>query len=473
MKKIREFILHTPLTNDKYNILFIFGVQLIAYGLYGYSVKASVLLLLALAVFEYFFYYFKTSFAFNLAGMFPSVWIFTYALNRLRINSLYHIWGTKTWLVFIITPCVYLLGFVIYDWKFKKGHKIKDNLISRDYHFDHIYSVFKTVVIAGTTIAVLFAFEVAVIGYIPYFSKDMNAYVDFYVPVAHSFVVLSYFVPCIAVFYLYILNKNGKYPEYKAWHKPLVYLLSVIAIVIPILIVSRQNMFQLIFSTCFIYDSLYQKKNLKVFVLMCILLAVSYLIISPARNQSVDYLGTVYTKPGTDTGVDSGPNPLDSLPSFLKTPYIYVTISDENFSRQVRDETKFTFGLRQLELPLKVIEKITGTDYSASTGDYKATFQVNEHLNTFNLVSDFYMDFGVIGLMIEMILLGLLAAFAQDIGDQVRNPIFKIAYSMISYVFFFCYFAPWTSIFTTQFTVALIIALLVGFVYLTKPEEKS
>jgi len=75
--------------------------------------------------------------------------------------------------------------------------------------------------------------------------------------------------------------------------------------------------------------------------------------------------------------------------------------------------------------------------------------------------------------MIEMILLGLLAAFAQDIGDQVRNPIFKIAYSMISYVFFFCYFAPWTSIFTTQFTVALIIALLVGFVYLTKPEEKS
>jgi len=472
MRKLGIALNNSILMNDKINILFIFIIQLIAFSIYSLNIYVSVAILLALAVFEFLFYFHKTGFAFNLAGVFPSVWIFTYALNRLLLNSLYHNWDFKTWLVFILTPCFYLLGFVVYDWKFFNGHKIKNNLLAREYYFNNVYAIFKWVVISGFIICLLFLLEVAVLGFIPYFSTDMNAYVDFYVPVVHNFVVLSYFVPCLAIFYLYKLRKVGPYPEYRSWHKILIYVLSAFCIVVPILIVSRQNMFLLIFSCCFVYDSLYQKKNLKVFIAMGLLLVVSYFIISPARNQSVDYLGTIYTQPSTGNDTGSAVNRLDSLPSFARTPYTYLTISDENFSRQVRDESQFTFGLRQLELPLKVLEKITGENLNVATDEYKETFQVNQYLTTFNLVSDFYMDFGIIGIIIEMMLLGMLGAFAQDIGDNADNPIFKIGYSMISYVLFFCYFAPWLSVFTTQFTVLLIVTILVAFVYFTKPKQK-
>lgn len=472
MKKLRQALDNSILMNDKINILFIFIIQLIAFVFYSLNIYVSVVILLAVAIFEFFFYFYKTGFAFNLAGIFPSVWIFTYALNRLLLNSLYHNWDFKTWMVFILTPCFYLLGFVAYDLKFSNGHKIKNNLLIREYYFSNVYAIFKWVVFTGFIVVFLFLLEVVVLGFIPYFSTDMNAYVDFYIPVVHNFVVLSYFVPCMAIFYLFKLRKVGRYPEFRSWHKILVYVLSAFCIVVPILIVSRQNMFLLIFSCCFVYDSLNKKKNLKVFVAMGLLLVVSYFIISPERNQSVDYLGTIYTQPATGNDTGSADNRLDSLPSFAKTPYMYLTISDENFSRQVRDENQFTFGLRQLELPLKFLEKITGENPNVASSEYKETFQVNQYLNTFNLVSDFYMDFGIIGIIIEMMLLGMLGAFAQDIGDNVDNPIVKIGYSMISYILFFCYFAPWMSVFTIQFTVLLIVAILIAFVFFTEPNQK-
>ena len=425
----------------------------------------SFFIMFALAVFSYFYISIKNKDFFDFRAIFLAAWFVSFALNLIRLNPIYNELSLKTSIVLIVTPIMLLLGSFLYEIKHNNqtDEKVKPmKFMDRKQFF--AMSLLISVFILGC-----FAAEIINIGVLPFFSSDMNAYVTFYVSGLHQFVVLSYFIPCLAIIYIHQYGVKWRSP------KALVLLaLSIISYAIPILIVSRQLLLQQLFVMFFTLAFYHRKKSFHLFVAMVLCFGWAFVFLSGARNQSEEYLSDAYTQSNVQEE-DSSEEPLEEietiepiqhevifdLPPVLVTPYVYFSNSLQSFNNQVNHQKKHYYGISLLELPVKAWSKITGTKVelmNAYKRD-KARLQISPFLNTFGFVSDFYFDFGMIGVIVGMTLFGYVLAWLKHKSLVSQNPFIIMLSGLFVYACLFSFFIPWLSNTTLQYTVVFLVLL--------------
>ena len=453
---------HAYLIKNAILIVFVFLLM----RLIGFENQViSFFIMFALAVFSYFYISIKNKDFFDFRAIFLAAWLVSFALNLIRLNSIYNELSLKTSIVLIVTPIMLLLGSFLYEIKHNKqtGEKVKPGK-PMDGNLFFAVSLLISVFILSCFVA-----EIIKIGELPYFSSDMNAYVTFYVSGLHQFVVLSYFIPCLAIIYIHQYGVK--------WHSPkalVLIALSMISYAIPILIVSRQLLLLQLFIMFFTLAFYHRKKSFQLFIAMVLCFGWAFVFLSGARNQSEEYLADVYTQSNvqeedssevpsedTETIVPTQHEVAFELPSVLVTPYVYFSNSLQSFNNQVNHQKKHYYGISLLELPVKAWSKITGTEVElmdAYKRD-KARLQISPFLNTFGFVSDFYFDFGMIGVVVGMALYGYVLAWLKHKSLVSQNPFIIMLSGLFVYACLFSFFIPWLSNTTLQYTVVFLVLL--------------
>ncbi|MDB6354117.1 O-antigen ligase [Trichococcus sp. K1Tr] len=425
----------------------------------------SFIIMFGLAVFSYFYISIKNKDFFDFRAIFLAAWLVSFALNLIRLNPIYNELSLKTSIVLIVTPVTLLLGSFLYEIMHNKQTEGKVNpRVFMDSKLFFAVSLLISVFILGCFIA-----ESIIIGELPYFSSDMNAYVTFYVSGLHQFVVLSYFVPCLAIIYIHQYGVK--------WYSPkalLLIALSLISYAIPILIVSRQLLLQQLFVMFFTLAFYHRKRTFQLFIAMVLCFGWAFVFLSGARNQSEEYLADAYTQSNKQEEDSSEEASEDSetimptqhevafdLPSVLVTPYVYFSNSLQSFNNQVNYQKKYYYGVSLLELPVKAWSKITGTEVElmAAYKHDKARLQISPFLNTFGFVSDFYFDFGIFGVIVGMALYGYVLSWLKHKSLVSQNPFIIMLSGLFVYACLFSFFIPWLSNSTLQYTVVFLVLL--------------
>ena len=425
----------------------------------------SFSIMFALAVFSYFYISIKNNDFFDFRAIFLAAWLVSFALNLIRLNPIYNELSLKTAIVLIITPVMLLVGSFLYE--IMHNNQTEEKVKPKNLMDGKMF--FTVSLLISLFILVCFAAESIIIGELPYFSSDMNAYVTFYVSGLHQFVVLSYFIPCLAIIYIHQYGEK--------WHSPkalLLIALGIISYAIPILIVSRQLLLQQLFLMFFTLAFYHRKKTFHLFIAMVLFFGWAFVFLSGARNQSEEYLANAYTQSNVQEE-DSSKEPSDDtdtikptkhevafdLPSVLVTPYVYFSNSLQSFNNQVNYEKKHYYGISLLELPVKAWSKITGEDVELMDAykREKARLQISPFLNTFGFVSDFYFDFGFIGVIVGMTLYGYVLTWLKRKSLASQNPFIIMLSGLLVYACLFSFFIPWLSNTTLQYTVVFLVLL--------------
>lgn len=103
------------------------------------------------------------------------------------------------------------------------------------------------------------------------------------------------------------------------------------------------------------------------------------------------------------------------MPVFLTQPYIYIANNYDNFDCLVKNLPKFSYGLRML-FPFV---SLTGLKFVMPNLVPATVYLTSTELTTFTMFYDAYYDFGVIGVFVIALLIGVVAKVIIDIIKKV------------------------------------------------------
>jgi len=183
---------------------------------------------------------------FNPIGIFSASWLGAIGLATFRLSNYQLKWSFYTWFVVILAYIMFGLGYIFYSTKLFKFSRCNDiKKINMEYFYNAIVIFFVVCFMA-------FLVEVAIEGYIPLFSKRMEAYMEFGISGIHYFTVSIAMLPSISLIY----KKMGGTKR--------VSIINIISVLIPILIVSRQLILFQVIIFLITYNYFVKKIDLKV-----------------------------------------------------------------------------------------------------------------------------------------------------------------------------------------------------------------
>lgn len=303
------------------------------------------------------------------------------------------------------------------------------------------------------------AAEACIIGYIPLFTKDMpHAYSYFHVSGLHYFTVSCVLLPALSCIYLKSAGRNG-IAELKPIYKLDIFICMLLGMLIPILLVSRYQLLfglMLAFFTVLIMNGSRislkpDRRKLLAAVLSLAVLIMLYVFITIERAHSVEYLNSIFEMK------------YDRLPIFISQPYIYIANNFDNFNCLVRELDEFTHGMRML-FP---VFALTGLKFIYPELAAFPIYVTKEELTTVTLIYDSYYDFGMIGVAVFCMLIGVVSAFLeykvsetlsekQENGGSGCSGFFAVLlYAQLCIYLTLSFFTTWFSNPTTWFYIGL------------------
>ncbi len=386
----------------------------------------------------------------QIRALFTGVWIVTVSLCQMRFLGYQTLWLWKTWLCVILAYASFQVGGILshrvysYLLKRRKARKGRARRVRLEFSKRGLF-LFCTI---GTLVSVVcFLINIAIRGYVPFFSMLPNAYLTFYT---------RFYVLCVAGTMLagpcYYCMKTCKL---RTWQKALLVACIVYNVfVFPILVVSRGTFLTAAISlSCAIYYL--NKRQLKVLIACLIVMFGVYFMCSTARNYSDAQLNEFFE---TDTSRDEEtedvvdddahlgePEHTIQLPGKVAFIYSYLTVSHDNFNEAVKHCTKYTYGLRQLA-PFNSVLRSDALEEALGNVEY---YLVRPHLNTINLMGDVYYDFGMIGMLILPFLWALAFGLMQESYLRSRSGYGLLALGNAVAVVALCFFGTWMNYFTT------------------------
>ena len=324
----------------------------------------------------------------NSKGIFSSVWFVSVGLAALRIHPNQVQWSIVTWLCIGLFYIFFCLTFDIINCFSQKttAKQIKTNLTG------------SALILWGIIPIVGFIADVTYSGYVPIFSQDQKAYMDFGMPHIHYLTVFSGIFPALGIS---IFSRENR--KIKITSKIAVALLIGINILIPFAIVSRQltlMQFFILSISIFVFYQIEHKVrliNVIVLVLACLIL---FILMSGLRNQNDDYIRQVFNLP-SDTS---------SLGVAFWKIYMYIAFSFDNFNKLVTTLTNYLWGQKFL-YPFATLSGF-GNFMNNGFGIPKQ-YQVLPTHNTFTILSNPYMDFGIVGVILFAVFVGVLATLTE------------------------------------------------------------
>lgn len=424
----------------------------------------------------------------DLRAVFSGVWLGTIGLAALGLTDYQKVWLPKTWALMATAYLMLQIGITLglglgpAVCRWLKAIKDKGRLgrFCLRLHPNRLFGICVVTTLIGLG---CFCANVAIKGYIPAFSDIVNAYVHFYTKF-HIFAVAS--VAAAPLCYYCIVTQKLSIFKKIILGVCLFYLVFAF----PILVVSRGTFVvaALGVSVCAYY---LHGKRLTAFLLCLVIIGAGYMLASELRNYTDAQL-QIYFEPkeielpgstqkptdasdATDATDDEG-NPSDPAPgkTFVLSPklafvYSYVTVSHDNFNEAVLHVKEHSLGARQAA-PFNVILRSQRISQKAADTPY---YQVNEFLNTVNVIGDFYYDFGGWGVAICMLLWSVVFGLIQSLYDRSKNIFALLILGNTMAPVALCFFSAWMSVFSHWLIwgVALLMAFA-AYITLIPKEQK-
>lgn len=401
----------------------------------------SGFLFIALAVFEYLFYYWKEGKLLQMEAVFSLFWTGGIGLSAMKLSRLAEDWEAVTWLSFMLVYPAFIFGYeaaAAWEKKRKRPESPEDFEKSESFRPAPerevvarrlLHCIYMVLLIS----AACFVLEAVVIREVPLFSDKPHAYSYFHLSGVHYFTVSSIFVLPLSVIYRKVRGKLSC----REWIR--LGLCCLAALAVPVLCVSRfQLLLAVLLSVC-VAIVCWPKIRLRYVALVLALLVPVYVGLTVARNHDVAYLNGIFEMKN------------EKMPIFITQPYMYVANNYDNFNCLVRELPAHTFGLRQL-FP---VFALTGLKFLRPELVNFPIYITKTELTTVTLIYDAYYDFGLPGVVLFGLILGMACKKLTSVQERGKNPVALLFYAQIAMYLVFSFFTTWFSNPTTWFWLAV------------------
>ena len=368
---------------------------------------ASGIILIVEAVYLYVHWVRESGSFVELRALFTLAWVGGQGISCLKLSTLQDTWSYITWLSFFV---IYIAFGIGYEWGRKysrvEGKEPEKNKKKAD-------RLFRCIMLLLVVSAGCFVIEIIRIGYIPVFSDEPYSYSYFRMSALHYLHYCA--ISCILIPGLTVLWKKIDSEESK-WRNGAIIIANIVAFAVPFLYVSR---FQFLFEigvAAVIYILVNKNMRKSTLVLLGLVVCAAYVVITLSQKRDAIYLNNVFKMKYTH------------MPVFLTQPYIYIANNYDNFDCLVKNLPKFSYGLRML-FPFV---SLTGLKFVMPNLVPATVYLTSTELTTFTMFYDAYYDFGVIGVFVIALLIGVVAKVIIDIIKKSDNPVVYLLYGQIA-----------------------------------------
>lgn len=429
-------------------------VMSIVLGEAGLSAPSGLCLMFA-AAFLYLSEYQRTRSTLNLRGLLALGLIGGEGVARFRLSRLSTDWTMETWLSFYLFYLIFDLSAQLaeqvrvaraeeeklaemMDGKCGHGRTAVVEEIESDLRFFR-YAILGLLGISWAA----FFFEARRLGFVPLFTVDTpHAYSYFHVKGVHYFTTLAVLTPSVAMLYLSARRKQGLRPD------ALALLGLLLPILLTILMVSR---FQFMISVILaVFVALLSGRRYKLWqlLLLLVLMIAAYVFITIERAHSVEYLNGIFEMKDPST------------PIFITQPYMYIANNYDNFNVMTRELTMHAHGLRML-YPFVTLSGLKFFVPSLAQGF--PLFVTKEELTTVTMLYDAWYDFGLAGIVLFAVVLGLVSGAVAHAHRKDQNPFSALLYAQLAFYYLVSFFTTWFSNPATWFYLGVSFLLYLGY----------
>lgn len=396
---------------------------------------ASGIILIVEAVYLYVHWVRESGSFVELRALFTLAWVGGQGISCLKLSTLQDTWSYITWLSFFV---IYIAFGIGYEWGRKysrvEGKEPEKNKKKAD-------RLFRCIMLLLVVSAGCFVIEIIRIGYIPVFSDEPYSYSYFRMSALHYLHYCA--ISCILIPGLTVLWKKIDSEESK-WRNGAIIIANIVAFAVPFLYVSR---FQFLFEigvAAVIYILVNKNMRKSTLILLGLVVCAAYVVITLSQKRDAIYLNNVFKMKYTH------------MPVFLTQPYIYIANNYDNFDCLVKNLPKFSCGLRML-FPFV---SLTGLKFVMPNLVPATVYLTSTELTTFTMFYDAYYDFGVIGVFVIALLIGVVAKVIIDIIKKSDNPVVYLLYGQIAVYLALAFFTTWFSSPATWFWL-----IITGMIY--------
>ena len=298
-----------------------------------------------------------------------------------------------------------------------------------------------------------FLFEARRLGFVPLFTVDTpHAYSYFHVKGVHYFTTLAVLTPAVSMLYLDARRTHGLRPDVLAL------LGLLLPIILTILMVSR---FQFMISVILaVFVALLSGRRYKLWQLLLLLalMIAAYVFITIERAHSVEYLNGIFEMKDPST------------PIFITQPYMYIANNYDNFNVMTRELTVHAHGLRML-YPFVTLSGIKFFVPSLAQGF--PLFVTKEELTTVTMLYDAWYDFGLIGIAVFALVLGLVSGRVTRTCRKDQNPFSVLLYAQLAFYYLVSFFTTWFSNPATWFYLGISFLLYLAYACTVRKRRKE
>lgn len=426
-------------------------VYLLAGGLsYTAAYPLSALVLAALALFHYAYCSAQNGTWVNLTGVFFLSWIGGQALASLRLSRLLTQWEPMTWVVLFISVELFMLGalaaqrvVVFKKWQLKTN---EDGAA-----VPAAESLGRAAVILTVLSLICLITETAVLGYLPIFSPKPHAYSYFHLKGLHYITVSAMYVPALAV--LYQLRRQSE-SQTKTRLDKIVWICAGIGLLVPILCVSRYQLFMAVFLALICYVLNGRKLTPKMIAGLFIAAICGYAVLTILRHHDIEYLNGIFEPRWKH------------MPIFITQPYMYIANNYQNLNCLIKELTHHSFGARSFAPIWSLIGMKHFFPEMTELPDYLDKIE----LSTLTIFYDSYYDFGIAGVGVLAFILGWFGDKVQKFTQGNPNPVAAFLYAQVIFYYLTSFFDTWTSNLAVWF--GLFIALVL-YVYVERRMRRA
>ena len=298
-----------------------------------------------------------------------------------------------------------------------------------------------------------FLFEARRLGFVPLFTVDTpHAYSYFHVKGVHYFTTLAVLTPAVSMLYLAARRTHGLRPDVLAL------LGLLLPIILTILMVSRfQFMISVILAVFVAMLSGHRYKLWQLLLLLALMIA-AYVFITIERAHSVEYLNGIFEMKDPST------------PIFITQPYMYIANNYDNFNVMTRELTVHAHGLRML-YPFVTLSGIKFFVPSLAQGF--PLFVTKEELTTVTMLYDAWYDFGLSGIAVFALVLGLVSGRVTRTCRKDQNPFSVLLYAQLAFYYLVSFFTTWFSNPATWFYLGISFLLYLAYACTVRKRRKE
>lgn len=359
----------------------------------------------------------------NSCSIFSAIWFGTIGLATLQLHQLQEKWKIVTFIYLELAYIAFVVGHMLY---FKKSDiNDKKIAITKKGYLKFITVLFGMVFSA-------FLAEILIRGYIPIFSGDMSSYQNFSISGIHYFTVSCCLIAPATYIYLHYFKVNKL---------EIIYLLiiNIIALIIPILIVSRQLIIMTVVLLFFIAMYFNKKNETKLIVFALVAVIGVWTLVGNFRNQNEEYLRqALKIQPDAVLSVDN------------MQIYMYIAFNYDNFNANVGNVNQYSYGLKST-FP---VFALTGLKFLIPNLAQDNSLRVIDVYNTYPIIMTPYLDFGWFGIFGYMLIVGAICCNFERISDD--NPINILLKMLIKYSLIFTFFSSYFSNATMWFYIIIL-----------------